>query len=265
MIPYLALRTIQLGPMTIQVWGFFAAVGVIAGSLFALREAKKRGLEVRLCEDLILSVVVWNFVGARLFHVLAYDPGYYRQHPLEILEVWRGGLSSFGGFIGAALAFFYGIRKTKLPLLKTSDALCSALPLALGCGRIGCFLIHDHPGTLAYSFKWLAVNYPDGPRYDLGMLLGIFDFLLLGVFLLLLRKPRRGQVPRGMPRRDGFYFALFMTVYGPVRFLLDFLRINDARYAGLTPAQYGSIALFAAGVYLFMRIFRTGGESWMKK
>jgi phosphatidylglycerol:prolipoprotein diacylglycerol transferase len=186
-------------------------------------------------------IVVWGFVGARLFE-LAYDPKPYLADPWEMLRVWHGGLSSFGGFIGATIAFLWFVRRGTLPLWKSADALVRALPLALGCGRIGCFLIHDHPGTLAYGIgKWLAVRYPDGPRYDLGMLLGIFDFLMFGLFVWWSKKHRLA---------DGAYLVMFLVIYAPVRFLLDFLRVVDARYWGLTPAQYGCVILFGLGVYL---------------
>ena len=244
MIPYVEWKTVVLGPVTLQVWGFFAALGVVIASAYALREAKRKGLDTGKVETLIFWTIVWAFVGARLMHVLAYDPFWYAARPLEALKVWNGGWSSFGGFFGAASAFFWQMRKSDLPLMKTADVLVRALPLGLGCGRIGCFLIHDHPGTLAYGAgKWLAVNYPDAPRYDLGVLLGIFDFILFGALFLLLRKPRR----------DGFLFALFMVVYGPARFSLDFLRASDVRYLGLTPGQYASIALCAAGAWLLFR------------
>ncbi len=252
MIPYFAFHTIQLGPLTLQVWGFFAALGVIVASWFAIREAKKRGLDVAAYEKLVFRIVVASFVGARLGHVLFYEPMTYLAEPLEILKVWHGGYSSFGGFAGAAIAFFLSTKKT---WLTQADPLVKALPLGLGCGRIGCFLIHDHPGTMAHGFgQWFAVNYPDGPRYDLGLLLGVLDALIFGLFLIMMRKPRP----------DGFYFALFMTVYGPTRFLLDFLRVVDSRYLGLTPAQFGSLALTAAGLYLFSVLFRQGGRSWKK-
>ncbi len=248
MIPYFEWRTVVLGPVTLQVWGFFAAVGVLFASWFAMRLAKRRGLDMMKFESMALWMIVWVFLGARLFHVFAYEPAFYLSHPFEMLKVWKGGLSSFGGFFGAAVSFFWQVRKLKLPLLKTTDILVMATPLGLGCGRIGCFLIHDHPGTLAHGAgKWLAVNYPDGARYDLGLLLGAFDFLLFAVFIALSRKPRA----------DGFYFALFMLVYGPVRFALDFLRAVDVRYFGLTPAQYGSLLLCAAGLFVMLKRVKT--------
>lgn len=249
MIPYFEWHTLALGPVTLRVWGFFAALGVILASWYAMRQAKRLGFDMPRFESMILWMIVWSFLGARLLHAFAYEPAYFLAHPFDVFKVWKGGLSSFGGFLGAAVSFFWHMRAKPFPLMKTADVLVIATPLGLGCGRIGCFLIHDHPGTLAHGAgKWLAVNYPDGARYDLGLLLGVFDFLIFGVFIALSRKPRT----------DGFFLALFMLVYGPVRFALDFLRAIDVRYFGLTPGQYGSVALFAAGCYLMRRI-HTGG------
>lgn len=247
MIPYFEWKTFALGPLTIQVWGLFAALGVVAGFLFARREAKRRGLDLERFESLAFRTVVAAFVGARILHVIAYEPAYYAANPLEALMIWKAGWSSFGGFLGAAAAFFWEMRKKALPLWKTADALTLAVPLGLGCGRIGCFLIHDHPGTLAHGVgRRFAVAFPDGPRYDLGLLLGLVDFAIFAWFLLLMRKPRR----------DGAYFALFMAVYGPARFGLDFLRATDVRYGGLTPAQYGAIILTVIGSTLFFHLQR---------
>ncbi len=88
MIPYFEWRTIQLGPLTLQVWGLFAAIGVIAGAWFAVRQAKKRGLDAAKFERLVFSVIIWAFIGARLGHIVFYAPAYYFQNPVEILKVF---------------------------------------------------------------------------------------------------------------------------------------------------------------------------------
>ena len=248
MIPYFSWVVIPLGPVVIRVWGIFAALGVILGAWYASRMARRNGLDVIRFDRAAFWIIIWAFVGARLF-MYVYDPRIFLADPWEILRVWHGGFSSFGGFIGATLAFLWFVRRGTLPLWKSADALVRALPLALGCGRIGCFLIHDHPGTLAYGVgRWLAVRYPGGPRYDLGMLLGIFDFLVFGSFVMLAKKRRLA---------NGSYLVLFMLIYGPVRFMLDFLRVVDARYYGLTPAQYGAILLFGGGLYLAAKRWRS--------
>lgn len=244
MLPYVGWTSFAVGPVTVQVWGLFAAVGVVAGTAFALREAKRRGLDPAKIESLAFWTVLLAFVGARLFHAIFYAPGWYAAHPAEILAVWKGGFSSFGGFAGAIAAFLWKGRAFGLPFLKTADALVPAAFLGLGCGRIGCYLIHDHPGTLAHAgWEWIAVRYPDGARYDLGLLLGVFDFLLFSALLLLARRPRP----------DGFLLAFAMFAYAPVRFGLDFLRQDDVRYAGLTPGQYGAVMLLAAGIIMLSR------------
>lgn len=246
MFPYVEWKTIALGPLTLQVWGLFAAVGVVAAVLWGTREAKRRGIDAVKIESLAFWTIFAAFLGARAFHVLFYEPGYYFAHPAEVLSVWKGGLSSFGGFFGAAAVAAWRIRKAGLPFWKTADIAVPATTLGLGCGRIGCFLIHDHPGTLAHGAgEWFAVNYPEGPRYDLGLLLGVLDFALFGAMLVLRRKPRP----------DGWTLVLFLLVYAPVRFGLDFLRAVDARYAGLTPGQYGSILLFIIGLFMWRRIY----------
>jgi phosphatidylglycerol:prolipoprotein diacylglycerol transferase len=247
MLPYVGRTTFDLGPLTIQVWGLFAAIGVVAGTAFALREAKRRGLDPARAETLAFWTVILAFVGARLFHAVFYAPGWYAAHPAEILAVWKGGFSSFGGFIGASAAFLWKGRALGLPFLKTADAFVPAAFLGLGCGRIGCYLIHDHPGTLAHDgWSWLAVRYPDGARYDLGLLLGAADFLLFGALLALARRRRP----------DGTVLLAALSAYAPLRFGLDFLRADYVRYAGLTPAQWLCIALSGAALGLWRRTRR---------
>jgi phosphatidylglycerol:prolipoprotein diacylglycerol transferase len=107
--------------------------------------------------------------------------------------------------------------------------------------RLGCFSVHDHPGVLT-SFP-LAVQFPGGARHDLGL----YDAIVLAAISVVLYAVDR----RGLLR--GRLLALLATLYGTCRFLLDFLRArdlaySDARYFGLTPAQYAAIALVVWGL-----------------
>lgn len=201
------------------------------------------GLERRHVWDVAGWILVAAFVGARAFHVALYDPAYYLAHPWEAVDPRAPGFSMFGGFIGAALVFWWYVRRHALDLVAYADALIWGVPWGCGVGRIGCFLIHDHPGTLTHAY--LGVRYPDGQtRHDLGLYLSLIGFALGGVFLFLNRKKRA----------PGFWIGVFMVVEGAARFSLDFLRVADARYLGLTPTQYLSVPLMVAGVVVLTRL-----------
>ena len=111
-------------------------------------------------------------------------------------------------------------------------------PFAWVFGRTGCAFAFDHPGYQTKFF--LAEMYTDHVvRHNLGL-----DEMLLTIPLVLLF----WRLGRGKPRAPGFFVGLIAVVYAPIRFLLDTLRWDDARYFGLTPGQYSSIALLVLGV-----------------
>ncbi len=179
-----------------------------------------------------------------MFHVFFYEPAFYFFAPLEIFKFWEGGMSSFGGFLGAFLGGWWYIKRNALDFLTWADAAVFGLPLGLAIGRIGCFLTRMHPGIKSNFF--LAVPMEDGARLDLGLLESLAAGAILLVFLLCDRRPRR----------KGFFLGLFLLLYGSARFFLDFLRaadisMADARYAGLTPSQYGSLLFIVIGCSIF--------------
>ena len=118
------------------------------------------------------------------------------------------------------------------------DLVAFAFPFAWIFGRAGCALRHDHMGIA--SDHWLAVAFPDGSRFDLGLLELFYTVALAALFAVLSRRDRSAP----------FYTGLFFALYSPVRFALDMLRDGDARYLGWTPAQYLCIAATLAGIIL---------------
>lgn len=244
MIPYFRFTFIPIGPLHIQVWGLLVATGIIAAVLLGRKVAKRRGLDPEVFTDFASLILVAAFVGARLLYAAAYEPAAYLADPFKIFRVWEGGLSSFGGFIGAAIGAAAFIRRTRAPFMAYADVAAYVLPFGYGIGRIGCFLIHDHPGTLSHSL--LAVRYPGGLRLDHGLLLSLLGFAIFICFFFRERRPRAAA--------EGGYLFLFMLFYGIVRFFLDFYRVwdlpgADARYLSLTPAQYGCILLVLGGAW----------------
>jgi phosphatidylglycerol:prolipoprotein diacylglycerol transferase len=233
------------GPLPIHMFGVLVAIGVILGDRIVVREGGKRGIEAKDVKFLNARIVIWGFIVAHWVSVIFYFPERIRQSPWILVNFWAG-LSSFGGFLGALLAFAYYTRKEKIPALPYADAVALGLVVGWIFGRTGCFTAHDHPG-LHTSF-FLAVQYPDGPRHDLGF----YELLCTIVMAVILFRYAR------TPRVPGRVIGLFATMYAPVRFGLDFLRARDVerpdeRYFNLTPAQWACIATLGLGVWLLTR------------
>ncbi|MBI5794360.1 prolipoprotein diacylglyceryl transferase [Candidatus Uhrbacteria bacterium] len=245
MIPYFQLLSFDLGPIPIQVWGLMVALGILAATWVAAKMAKTRGQDPQVIWDLSARVIIAAFIGARLIHAV-YEPATYLQDPLEFFRIWHGGFSIMGGFLGALPAGIWFLRKKYVDVYAYADTAVFGLPLGIFIGRIGCFLIHDHPGTLT-DFA-LGVKYPDGVRHDLGLYDSINGLILFLLFLWLAHRKMK----------TGTFVVVFLLWYGVVRFFSDFLRatngpIVDTRYFNLTPAQYLAVVMVVGGVWMWRR------------
>jgi phosphatidylglycerol:prolipoprotein diacylglycerol transferase len=236
--------------LSIQPFGVLVATGVLFGAWVAGRFARRNDLDPVSTGDLVTYAVVTGFILGYFLNGLFYE----RDTLVELLRdpslffsTWLG-LSSYGGFFGGILGCFIWQYRTKKPLLPYANAVCFGLPFGWFFGRLGCFVVHDHPGKP--SEFWLAVadyrfgSPPFVARHDLGFYEVIYSAAIMGLFLWLEHRRRRPT---------GFYCVLLPLVYAPVRFFLDFLRATpleggDVRYAGLTPAQWSSIAMVGVGL-----------------
>lgn len=253
-LPYFSVGPWSLGPITIYSFGVMVAIGVMLAHAVAVKRAVRLGLGEQTMRSLLGWMLVVGFVGSHVFNVLMYEPQVVLEDPLRLLWI-PGSLSSFGGILGALIGVVvWKKRHPKVRPLPYLDAAAFALPVGWLFGRIGCALVHDHPGALTDFF--LAVDFgphaPGGIRHDLGLYEALWWVVLVGlVFGIDRLKPALRSPP-------GFYLALLPLAYTPVRFGLDFLRVppqlgGDVRYFGLTPAQYLSIVFFLLGLLLMLR------------
>lgn len=198
-----------------------------------------------------MEVFFPGVVGGHIFDVLAYSPGRLASGgPLVLLRFLHGN-SSLGGFFSTLIAYFFYLRR-RLPREKwvvAFDVLMEGIVVGQIFGRLSCTLVHDHPGRLT-RFP-LAFAYPGGARHDLGF----YEFLLMGLVIF----PTTLWIHR-LKAKPGTQFAVVMLLYGVARFFLDFLRAvdlpgSDARYLGLTPAQYLSVVMFLTGAVCIRRLY----------
>jgi phosphatidylglycerol:prolipoprotein diacylglycerol transferase len=126
--------------------------------ILAIRSLSQAGWTVRQLDDLLFYGVLGVIVGGRLGQVLFYEPGYYLAHPLQILAVWRGGMSFHGGLLGVLIAMWLYARKTGRHWLEITDFIAPLVPLGLAAGRIGNFINGELWGRPADpSLPWAMV------------------------------------------------------------------------------------------------------------
>ncbi|MBT8492112.1 MAG: prolipoprotein diacylglyceryl transferase, partial [Deltaproteobacteria bacterium] len=224
-------------------------IGIVVGWKLAVRQIDKRGIRrfvkdengnvIDWVRDLLWWSVVTGMVVAKLFDSVFYSGDFSL----------RTGLSSTGGFIGAVIgsfAYFWRHPQYKHLRVLLADAIVIAMAVAWIFGRMGCFVVHDHKGE--FSDFFLAIPFPEGQRHDLGFYEMLFTMGMASVLYTLNLRKRWGP---------GFFLGVTGLMYGPVRFFLDFLRLErtDARYAGFTPAQWGALAFTLFGLWMVVRSF----------
>ena len=272
MIPYIEQPVLHLGPVTLAAFGAIVAASVLTGLRIGARRFQALGLDPAFGEGMAWWVVAGGFIGAHLFAVVFYFPGKLLANPLILFKLWED-ISSFGGIIGGALALALYLRLRGQTLDASqrwayADVAAFAFPVSLMIGRAACALAHDHPGTITSFPLAVSLAAPDAQAFifriyaaagrlaelppadvlaSLGFHdLGWYEFLYLATVVVpLIVMVSRLERRRGV-HRPGTYLTLFIATYMPVRFALDFLRVSDVRYAGLTPAQWA--ALCALGV-----------------
>ncbi|MBY0380904.1 MAG: prolipoprotein diacylglyceryl transferase [Xanthobacteraceae bacterium] len=246
---------IAIGPLAVRWYALAYIGGIIAGWMYArsiIRNDRlwggKAPMTVLDFDDFILWVTLGIILGGRTGYVLFYNFGYFLSHPLEILEVWNGGMSFHGGFLGCVTAVLLFGYNRKIPVLSLGDVTCAVGPIGLFLGRIANFINGELWGRSADpSLPW-AMIFPTGgpvPRhpsqlYEAG-LEGIVLFILLAI-----------MVRRGALKRPGLIIGTFATCYGLARITGEFFREPDPQlgflWGGTTMGMLLSIPMIIVGL-----------------
>lgn len=168
---------IQLGPLEVRWYGLFFALGLLVfGPKIEERMWKREGLKEEWLNKLFVYVVVATVLGARLGHVLFYNPTYYLAHPLDIFKIWEGGLASHGGTIALIIAcYLYAQRVVKKPLTFVLDRLAVPVGLVAAMIRLGNLMnseIFGHLTDKPWGFRFVRSmeyrNMVDWPKVNAG-------------------------------------------------------------------------------------------------
>ncbi|MDO8511870.1 MAG: prolipoprotein diacylglyceryl transferase [bacterium] len=243
MIPYFYIDKITLGFLVVQVWGLFLALGIIAGTLVAIKRAKEFNIKTKTIVDLVFWLTLGAFVGGRAVFVLL-NKGFSLS---GLVERSGSGFSSLGAVVVGIVITFFFIRKYRVLPSAIIKILGPPLLLTEGVNRIGCFLIHEHLGRVANFF--LAVRTGDISRHDLGL---YFSLSSLFGFIVIISLEKFRKIPASVVS------WLSLIWYFVARFLLEFLYENGGqfgveKYAGLSLMQYVSIFVILGFAYFIVR------------
>jgi phosphatidylglycerol:prolipoprotein diacylglycerol transferase len=245
-------------------YGIIVVACILIGSYVASIEARRKGEDPEHIWNGLILVVIFGLIGARLYHVISSPEGlmrgfeYYRQHPVEIVMIWQGGLGIFGAVAGGLLAMFIYARWQKLDFLNWVDIVAPALSLGQAIGRWGNYFnqeLYGYPTTvpwgipidLPYRLPSFA-NLPETTRFHPTFLYeSIWNFLS---FLVLIYVSRR----YGQRLRKGDVFLLWCILYPVGRFLVEFQRPDAWMLGPLAAAQV--VSLLAAAAALSILIYR---------
>jgi hypothetical protein len=161
----------SLGRFELRWYGLFFALGFFLGYKIMAQFYRSEGRNLADLSDLLLYLILGTIIGARLGHVLLYQPGYYLEHPWEILMLWQGGLASHGGFAGVMVALYFYVRRHRdMTFIELADRLTIPSLLAASLIRIGNFFNSEILGTPS-NLPWAVVfarvdNIPRHPLED---------------------------------------------------------------------------------------------------
>ncbi len=236
----------SIGPFHIYFFGVAVAVGIAVGTIFALNEAKKRGISSETITDLVLITIISGVIGARLFYILFYNPSIYFNNPLEIFKIYEGGLSIHGGiFTAIAAGYIYTVKKKK-SFLKLADIIVTALPLAQGVGRVGCDVFGK---TMNNIIPW-GINYGGQILHPAQVYEFILDYIL---FIFLWRRSYH-------KRFDGELFAIYLISFPIIRGIVEFFRVNPIIWGPFSISHLLSLILIIVGIVVYKILSKKGTE-----
>lgn len=247
---------LNLGPLQVRYYGVLFALGFLIGYYLFRYFFKIEKVPLSELDKLFWYAVLGAIIGARLGHVLFYEPGYYLANPLEILAIWHGGLASHGGAIGLLIALYLYSRKSfNKDYLYILDRMAIPTALAGSFIRLGNLFnseIYGRPTELPWGFIFVrdGQSVPCHPT----QIYEALAYLLIFIFLFYTYKKYKGNIPRGLA--IGWMFLLTFSA----RFFIEFVKLPQVGFEtnlintiGLNMGQLLSLPFIIVGIWLIIK------------
>lgn len=242
---------IDLGFIQVYWYSIFICLAALGACIVIYLESKKMKIDKDFIVNLAFSTILWGIIGARLYYVL-FNLDYYLSNPLEILEIWNGGLAIHGGMIAGTLCVIYNCKKYNVDTLRTIDIIVVGLILGQAIGRWGNFFNSEAYGSITTLEHLKNLHLPEfiiNGMYILGeyrkptflyeSILNIIGFIILLIFRRK-REIKKGQIT-----------GLYLMWYAVVRFFIEMLRSDSLMLGGFKVAMLVSIIMFVIGFIIF--------------
>jgi phosphatidylglycerol:prolipoprotein diacylglycerol transferase len=254
---------ISFGWIVIRWYALAYIAGIVLGWIYARSLVKKERLwggpapiTLVQLDDFILWVTLGIIVGGRTGYVLFYNPAFFVQHPAEILQLWNGGMSFHGGFLGCVAAVMLFAHKNGISILSLGDITTAVGPIGLFLGRLANFINSELWGRPADSSVPWAMVFPNGgplPRHPSQLYeAGLEGILLFAILAVMIRM--------GALKRPGLILGSFITIYALARITGEFFREPDPQlgflWGGLTMGMLLSVPMIIAGAILIVVAWR---------
>ena len=248
-VPQIDPVAVQLGPLAIRWYALAYITGLLLGWRYvkALVARPPHAMTEAEVDDFLVWATLGVILGGRLGYVLFYKPLYFLDHPLEILQMWHGGLSFHGGALGVILAIVLFARRRGRSLFMIGDVICCAEPIGQFFGRLANFVNGELYGRPAPDVPW-AMVFPHGgpePRHPSQLYQAGLEGLALGLVLFLAWRFT------GLREKPGALSGIFLAGYGVARMAGETFRQPDAHlgylWGGFTMGQLLSVPLVLAG------------------
>jgi phosphatidylglycerol---prolipoprotein diacylglyceryl transferase len=251
---------VTLGPFAVRWYGLMYLLAFVLVIILGRRRARENlltGWHPRDIDDMLFYGVFGVILGGRLGYVLFYKPLHYLVHPLEIFQIWSGGMSFHGGLIGVLIAMWFYARRRGRRWLDVTDFIAPLVPLGLAAGRIGNFINAELVGRPTDG-PW-AMIFPqvdNVPRHPSQLYEAALEGLVLFALVWLYAKRSRPM---------GAVSGFFLVGYGCLRFIGEFAREPDDFLgflaAGLTMGQWLSLPMIVIGLMMMIWAYRRAGKA----
>jgi len=247
----------EIGFFKLRWYSLAYIIGFLIAYYVLIKAADKK-LVKNLTRELVDEFLIWLILGSillsRLTYVFFYNPSFFFHNPLESFMIWHGGLSIHGGLVGAIIIGLWFCKKHKIKFYQLADLLVIPLGFALFLGRLANLMNGELYGTIT-NVPW-CFNFPgvQGCRHPSQIYEALYS-LLIGLILLPLYLKNRVK-KHNKKIKDGFYFWLFILLYGVFRFLTNFYRapdFGDPLFLGLAKGQWLNLTMIIISIGYFLR------------